>query len=130
DTVLLVRDRLGIKPLWFCRQDNCIRFSSEIRALVTPGDTKIDKDALSEYIGFGRMPAVGNIYNGIQSLPPGAWIKINSHGVVEQKKWWSSRNFTNIISGKPKEIAPQVKQLVTKAIEEHLISDVGIGSFL
>lgn len=130
DSLLLVRDRLGIKPLWYSINDSCLRFSSEVRALVSPENSKISSHALSEYIGFGRMPAVGPIYKGIQAVPSGNWIKVNSAGLVHQKSWWPSKEFPSLLSKRTDQAALPLKQLVTKAIEEHLISDVGVGSFL
>ncbi|WPP52896.1 asparagine synthase (glutamine-hydrolyzing) [Catalinimonas niigatensis] len=130
NSILLVRDRLGIKPLWYRYHGKRFIFSSEIRALLKPGESKLTEQALSEYIGFGRMPGIGAIFEGVEALPPGSWVKINESEGITKGNWWPNSSFT---IPKPKnrlECTQKVKQLVTRAIEEHLISDVGVGAFL
>lgn len=130
DSVLLVRDRLGIKPLWICHHEKAIRFSSEVRALSGMGESKLTVQALSEYVSFGRMPNTGEIFEGIKSIPPGSWLKIKNKENIEQGDWWPNNNFLPIKPKNNQECSLKIKQLVTTAIEEHLISDVGVGSFL
>lgn len=130
DSVLLVRDRLGIKPLWYRKEIGLIQFSSEIRTLIKPGATKLTKHALSEYVGFGRMPATGEIFESIQSLAPGGWIKIEKNSKITLGRWWPNSKINSPWPQNRPLCAKKVKELVTKSIEEHLISDVGIGSFL
>lgn len=130
DSILLVRDRLGIKPLWYRNRKKKFRFSSELRALIVQEEVKVSESALSEYVSFGRMPAEGEIIDGIQALPPGSWIKVKSNGTLTYGKWWPMVNLPHFSPRNRSGLAKQIKQIVTNAIEEHLISDVGIGSFL
>lgn len=130
DSVLLVRDRLGIKPLWVKHNERYIQFSSEISTLLVPGKASVTGQALSEYIAFGRMPEYGEVVEGIESVPPGSWLKIKTNGEVTKGKWWPRSSYTPLKPKSHKESSQQVKHLLTTAVEEHLISDVGIGSFL
>jgi asparagine synthase (glutamine-hydrolysing) len=134
DSVLLVRDRLGIKPLWYRQDSDSIQFSSEVRALLKPGKVQLTDTALSEYISFGRMPETGEIIKNIHSVSPGGWLKIEGSGLtngrITQGSWWPANKDFKTKAKKRKDCVSQVTKLVTTAIEEHLISDVGIGAFL
>lgn len=130
DSVLLVRDRLGIKPLWLKTDNKVHSFSSEIRPLIEQGGFMPSKAALSEYIGFGRMPASGEISSGLQPVRPGSWVKILPDGSMEKRVWWPTESFSYPKPKRQKDAIERVNQLVTTAIEEHLISDVGVGAFL
>ncbi len=129
-SLLLVRDRLGIKPLWYRCDDDRISFSSEVRPLLFPGDFELNVNAFCEYIGFGHLPNSGEIFDGIYSLPPGSWMKIWNKGETKKTTWWPNTKFPSLKTGSKQEYVKRVKTLVTTAIEEHLISDVGVGAFL
>ncbi|MEJ7738053.1 MAG: asparagine synthase (glutamine-hydrolyzing) [Chitinophagaceae bacterium] len=128
-SVLLVRDRLGIKPLWFRSQEKTFSFASEVRALLRPDESVPDRQALSEYLGFGRMPGNGEIFNGMHAISPGGWTRLSGNGHIEKGCWWNGRLTSPKVQGRI-ECVQQVNQLVTTAIKEHLISDVGVGAFL
>jgi asparagine synthase (glutamine-hydrolysing) len=129
-SLLLVRDRLGIKPLWVKSGNKSVSFSSEVRALVAGMKTDLTKEALSEYIGFGHMPGAGEIYEGVASMEPGSWMKVFANGKIEKGNWWGREKFITERPANRKDCVQSVKKLVTKAVEEHLISDVGVGAFL
>ncbi|HET7898048.1 MAG TPA: asparagine synthase (glutamine-hydrolyzing), partial [Flavisolibacter sp.] len=130
NSVLLVRDRLGIKPLWFKHTEDSFSFCSEIRPLLTPGKATFQKQALSEYIAFGRMPGDGEIIDGIESFSPGSWMKVFPNGTIEKGKWWPSSSIAAFTKSSKPDAVKRVRELVTTAVEEHLISDVGVGAFL
>ena len=70
DSLTLVRDRLGIKPLWVKTTGNSFSFASEVRALIKPGEFSPNKQFLNEYVGFGRIPSTGEIFDGVESVAP------------------------------------------------------------
>ncbi|MBC6609137.1 asparagine synthase (glutamine-hydrolyzing) [Hymenobacter sp. BT188] len=136
DSVLLVRDRMGIKPLWYRCQDTSIQFSSEIRVLLEAEKTQLTDAALSEYISFGRLPESGEIVAGVQPVSPGSWIKIKggegtcAHDRIAKGTWWpEAADFKPKLKNRQEWVA-EVNKLVSTAVEEHLISDVGVGAFL
>ena len=129
-SVLLVRDRLGIKPLWVKADKDALSFCSEVRPLLTDNESELTKEALSEYIAFGRLPGSGEIFEGIESVLPGSWMKIFADGTIEKGTWWGTEPFQSIRPKSSGECVELVHKLVEKAIEEHLISDVGVGAFL
>ena len=130
DTVLLVRDRFGIKPLWYRAESGSISFASEVRPLLKSGECMPTKAALAEYIGFGRMPASGELFTDLQAVPPGSWMKIHSNGIIDRHLWWTSAPTAAPQKQNHTLCARRVHQLLSTAIEEHLISDVGVGAFL
>ncbi len=130
DSILLIRDRLGIKPLWLQSTENYFRFGSEVRALLMKGEATPNKQFLNEYIGFGRVPSTGEIFSGVESVAPGAWVKLWPGGKTEKGYWWPDGMAVAANVRTRKGAAHRVNELVTAAIEEHLISDVGVGAFL
>lgn len=130
ESIFLVRDRLGIKPLWYHLNHTAFSFASEVRALLLGNECKLNRTALSEYVAYGRMPGTGEVLNGIQSLKPGEWLKVKPTGEITFDKWWPTPKQFILRETPPKKISQHVNVLVKHAIEEHLISDVGVGAFL
>lgn len=131
-TLFLARDRFGIKPLWIWDDDNVFRFASEVRALIQGKSVQLNPEALSEYIAFGHMPGTVANFNGVYSIPPGGWMKVHRNGKMETGLWWPGT--TDVVPSKTAiaqtDCIRQVRSLVTQSVEEHLLSDVGVGAFL
>ena len=130
NTLILARDRLGIKPLWVYADENVVRFSSEIRPLLSEDLLTLAKPALSEYIGFGRMPATSENFNGIVAVLPGSWQTIGPNGHRKLGIWWPGPEVSPKPTLNQQGAAEKVRSLLTKAVDEHLLSDVGVGTFL
>lgn len=130
DSILLVRDRFGMKPLWVKSDENYFSFSSEVRPLLNLSKSSLSISALSEYIGFGHLPAKGEVFEGIQAISPGGWMKLYGKDKKEEGLWWPNSSFSLPKIKNNVEWRLRVKQLVNRAVEEHLMSDVGIGVFL
>ncbi|MCW3115119.1 MAG: asparagine synthase, glutamine-hydrolyzing [Segetibacter sp.] len=129
--IYIVRDRVGIKPIWYRINDNSCSFSSELIPLLEEGEIAPSKVALSEYIAFGRMPGSGELYDRLQQVKPGEWVKLKANGQVEKGQWWpDSSSFQFPTRKRRNEYVERVNNLVTQAVHEHLISDVGVGAFL
>lgn len=131
-SLFLARDRFGIKPLWVRQNEQLFRFASEIRPLLPTDAIELSKDALSEYAAFGRMSGTAPNFAGIYALPPGTWLKVSRTGQVETGTWWPDETSflpvaqTNSHAG----WVQKVRTLLTQSVEEHLLSDVGVGAFL
>ncbi len=130
NSVLLVRDRLGIKPLWIKFSDKSIAFASEVRALLPPGKVDLNQRTLSEYLSFGHFSNNCEIVDGLFSIPPAGWMKIAADGNILKGNWWPVKKISTSEKSGKENYKNRVNILVTKSIEEHLISDVGIGAFL
>ncbi len=131
-TLLLARDRFGIKPLWIFQNEQKLCFASELRPLLPCVEPSLAEDAFGEYIAFGRMPDSTPGIDGICSIPPGSWLEINHSGHKTTGTWWpvtTTFHPTSTVKNRL-DAAQQVQTLITQAVEEHLLSDVGVGAFL
>lgn len=124
--LLVARDRAGIKPLYFSRNDSSISFSSEINPLVeiASGEIKPDPEQLPEFLRFGYLLGRNTGFSGIQRVLPGEAFVIDDNG-VSSFSFWSAQD-----AQKCDELPKKVEELLPTIISEQLISDVGAGLFL
>lgn len=137
-TLLLVRDRMGEKPLYYGYIDNKFCFASELKCLeaITTKSMPLNYTAVNEFIGRGYITGNRTIYEGIYKLYPGEMLCINSYlDILRQELYWSHREA--VLSGKKRyanvkleDAAIQLEQLLTKVIATQMLSDVPIGAFL
>lgn len=129
-SLLLARDRYGVKPLLYSRNANAFCFASEMKALLAyPIGRELDQTSVFHYLHLNYIPGPHSIFEGVQKLEPGHWMKVNSRQ-VEQGRWYSLPE--TVLEPLPSYENAQ-HQLVTKltaAVERRLISDVPLGSFL
>jgi asparagine synthase (glutamine-hydrolysing) len=129
--LLLVRDRLGVKPLVYGRlADGGIAFASEIDALrAHPGfDLGLDRAALSDYLACLYIPAPRTIHAGISKLPPGHWLRWRG-GEISIGEWWRPR-VVGDRSPTLDEAVEEVLPLLRQAVAARLVADVEVGCFL
>ena len=91
--VLLARDRLGIKPLYYALVDNVLYFASEVRSLLASGqiEPRLSQSALRSYLLFGSVVEPMTLVEGIYSLPPGHRLVISAaghHSSVRPEPYW------------------------------------------
>lgn len=127
--LFLARDRIGVKPLFFCKQEDRFIFSSEIKGILAAGVPAVaDINTVSELmlLGPGRTGGCG-VFKGIDELPPACFAYLQS-GELSITKYWRliQREHTDNID----QTAEKVRYLLTDAIERQLVSDVPIGTFL
>ncbi|MEF2146455.1 MAG: asparagine synthase (glutamine-hydrolyzing) [Desulfovibrionaceae bacterium] len=134
----LVRDRMGIKPLYYGRVGNAFAFASELKALKTlPGfDNPIDRDALCLYFRHNYIPAPYSIYKRIHKLEPGEILTLR-HGQIEPEleTYWSAREVwtngaLNPFAGNAVQAADELERLLLEAVSLRMIADVPLGAFL
>ena len=133
----LVRDRLGIKPLYYGRQDNVFLFTSELKALRAHPAFKprISPEAVAAYLRLGYVPAPLSIFEGISKLPPGHILTIDESGREQLDCYWNVRE--KAIAGQAaldprsdEEIIDDVADLLTDAVGRRMVADVPVGAFL
>lgn len=128
-TLLLARDRLGIKPLYYTLQNGVFYFASEIKALLAVGVKKeIDPQALWDYLSCNFVPGPRTIFKNIYKLPAGCLLKYEG-GKIEKKKYWDLPKET-IKARNQKELIKQLREHLEDAVKSHLVSDVPVGAFL
>jgi asparagine synthase (glutamine-hydrolysing) len=124
--LFLARDRLGIKPLYYTASVGGVRAGSEVR-LLAPASAKIKPEAVSAYLQWGACPEGELIYSGIQALPAGHAMTISSDGEIKTWRYWPARKTFALF---PDNVPARLRALIDNAVEEHLLSDVPVASFL
>jgi asparagine synthase (glutamine-hydrolysing) len=130
--LFIARDRLGIKPMYFTHAGGDFVFGSEIKAILMHPEVqrKVDTIALSQYLSLKYIPAPRTLFDGIESLEPGHWLKVRNGKVVQKQRYWDL-NFE-----KPQrflsepEYVEQLLALLRETLGLHLRSDVPFGAFL
>ncbi|MEY2519939.1 MAG: hypothetical protein QOF24_1698 [Verrucomicrobiota bacterium] len=126
DELFLARDRLGIKPLYYTANASGMRAASEVRMLGSES-AGITPEAVSAYLQWGACPEGLLIQPGIEALPAGHAMTIAADGQMKTWRYWPSRN---AFVSSPDEVVPRLRGLIETAVEEHLLSDVPVASFL
>jgi len=136
-TLSLVRDRLGIKPLYYGRFGTTLLFGSELKALVThPAFQKeIDRNSLALFLRHGYIPSPYTIYKGVRKLPPGHSLTLtSSDDNIDSAPYWSAKSFvdakTDIDELSDDETITQLETLLRDAVHLQMVSDVPLGAFL
>jgi asparagine synthase (glutamine-hydrolysing) len=133
-TVLLVRDRMGVKPLYYMYTPQTLAFASEIRAITdVPGfPTTIDEKALAIYFKMGMVPHWSSIYPGVLKVPPGTWIRFNldDFDPVEPTRYWDLPDVAEDDSKSEDEWLDEIDSTLLDATRLRLRADVPIGIFL
>ena len=129
EEILAVRDMFGVKPLYYTIYNNDIFIASEIKSILKyTKEAIINKDGICELLGMGPSHSKGKtIYKGIYELPPGHYLRYSKKGleIVEYYKLPVYKYKKTY-----KETVNDIHDLLSKAINNQMISDVGISSFL
>jgi asparagine synthase (glutamine-hydrolysing) len=125
--LLLARDRLGIKPLYYQLLPDGIAFASELKALLVLGKPQIDPSAVRDYLFHGYVPAPKTIYRGIAKLPAGHTLTWQSGRVTIERYWNPS---TAILERSAGDLVSELDTLLRDVIPAHTLSDVPVGVFL
>ena len=127
--LVLARDRLGIKPLYYHRQEGRVAFASEIKGILADPTVprKLNFSALADYLTFQNVFGDKTFFEGIQSLPPGH-ILIAEDGRLEIRRYWNLEFRAEIES--EDEAVRRFRELLDESVEMQLMSDVPLGSHL
>ncbi|HEX8078006.1 MAG TPA: asparagine synthase (glutamine-hydrolyzing) [Chthoniobacterales bacterium] len=124
--LFLGRDRLGQKPLYYVCEKGRLRAASEIKVLVNE-PAAIGSRALSGYLQWGACPESALLFEHVHSLPAGHAMTISSDGEITTWQYWPGKP---AFSSSTDNVVPRLRALIDKAVEEHLLSDVPVASFL
>jgi len=129
--LLLVRDRLGIKPLYYTERRDSLVFASEAKALFQHPDVKaeVDFDALDLYLSLRYVPGPDTLFRGVKKLPPGHLL-IRENGRSEIRRYWELvlGDFQPAVN--LDEAVEEFGVLLRDTVRAHLISDVPVGVLL
>lgn len=135
----LVRDRLGIKPLYYSQNGKQLVFGSQPKALRAAGNWTADiaGEAITAFLRFGYVPAPLSIHRGVAKLSPGTILKFDANGVCSLARYWDIRQVaidgltvrSHSVLG-DREAEDQLDRLLRDAVRLRMISDVPLGAFL
>ncbi|MFC1798234.1 asparagine synthase (glutamine-hydrolyzing) [Thermodesulfobacteriota bacterium] len=135
NTLFLSRDRFGKKPLFYTLQNRTFAFASELNALIQHShiQSSISKRSLKKYFAYGYIPAPNSLYERINKLPGGFNLIFNPNDLsLKTYKYWDFvlEPFGTIPKNPEEEWGEQLRDLLRKAVERRLMSDVSLGVFL
>ncbi len=127
----LIRDRYGIKPLFYQRDQDHFRFASEIKALVADPRVprKVSLQAMHDFLTFDYVPGPQTAFEGIQELPPGHWMSIRRDGETRLERYWDLP-FETDEALREAQVVERARELMDQAVRRRLVADVPLGVLL
>jgi asparagine synthase (glutamine-hydrolysing) len=131
--LVLARDRVGKKPLYYWSDARRFVFGSEIKALLAAGvPAEFDDSGLAEYVAYGYVPTPRTLFRGIRKMPPSSTMVIDASGVHAPQAYWDLR-YPDAGDVRPmtlEEGAERVRDTLTAAVKKRLVADVPLGVLL
>ncbi len=130
--IYLIRDRVGIKPLYYSFIKDTLAWGSELKSLQyfhKNNSLDIDKTALYDFLTYNYIPEPKTPYKNVYKLEPGSYLRFNLRsGSLSINKYWSlSVKFNN---SNLSECADKIRNIIDESVSSHLVSDVPVGFFL
>jgi asparagine synthase (glutamine-hydrolysing) len=131
ERLYLVRDHLGVKPLYYTTENGRLIFGSEIKAILASNQyqTEIDWQSVSDYFSFLYVPAPQTVFRGIRQLPPAHYLEydLRKRSVVRIEEYW---RVGGSVSDDEVALSHDLRALMTDAVKKQMVSDVPLGAFL
>ncbi len=130
-SMYIVRDRIGVKPLYVHDDGRQLTFASEIKSILKAGMPKpaMDKEALHHYLSFNYVPAPYTMYEGIKHLMPGHAMKVTRDG-SETWRWWNLADVQPVHGRSEADWIEEFNAIIDDAVRLRLRCDVPFGAFL
>src|SRR5258706_3741693 len=128
--LLVVRDRLGIKSMYWARVGDTLLFASEIKSILASGiiEPRVCEDALPEMLGTRYVSGSGTLFQNIQKLLPGHQLAFHRGGVRIREYWDVPTN--RLLPSEQQDVVPRFRALLRESVRLRLMSDVPLGMFL
>lgn len=128
--LLLARDRIGIKPLFYGLGKHGIVFGSEIKCIQASGLVELDIEAtaIADLFTFFYIPGPKTIHRNVYSLNPGSFLRINKDGLI-QRQYWDLKEGQLVLASE-REYEERLLAILRESVQSHLLSDVPVGAFL
>ena len=131
--LFLARDRFGIKPLYYGLIDQQFYFASELKAIIKglPSRPEPAEDAIADFLVYRYVPSPKTIWKGLKKLPPAHFLDIRFDSSMQwpvAQRYWQLPNHTNAVGFQ--EAVQTTGEMICESVEQHLQSDVPVGSFL
>jgi asparagine synthase (glutamine-hydrolysing) len=132
EQLTLVRDRIGVKPLYFYHKAGRFIFASEIKAIlqhpaVTPD---VDEESLYHYLTFLTTPAPSTLFRDIQKIPAGHMLVVSRDGTISLKQYWDALPPAELDARSDEEHKAEILRLLRDSIAKRMMADVPFGVFL
>ena len=129
--LLLVRDRLGKKPLHYALDNGTLYFASEMKSILTmrPDLATVNRQALLQYMYFGYIPDPATAFEPIQKLPPGHWLEFEK-GETRVRQYWDLPQYGTYDPSSEEGLLEELEQRLAEAVRIRLIADVPLGAML
>jgi asparagine synthase (glutamine-hydrolysing) len=130
--LLLARDRLGIKPLYYAVADDELLFASEIKAILAAGSIRpaFNEAILPEFLATRYVAGEETFFRGIRKLLPGRTLTWSMDKGLRQRRYWELPVDTDEAAGSLRQEAEEIRERLSSTIRSHLMSDVPLGLFL
>ena len=127
--LVLARDPLGIKPLFYTERGDGVVFASELKSIVSAigGELTIDPGTLVASMLYYWVPEQRCAIQGVHKLPAGSWARIKPGGRLEVRQYWRIQDVAAAAAGQP---VPDLRSVIEESVRAHLIADVPVSSFL
>jgi asparagine synthase (glutamine-hydrolysing) len=135
-TLFLVRDRLGVKPLYYCAGPHGVLFGSEVKAILQhpAAPRELDEEAFADYLTFGFTPPPRTMFGGISKLGAGEWLMVTDGGQIERRAWWDPMPPPGVSQAvaemSEQEMVIEVRARLRDSVRRRMMSDVPFGVFL
>lgn len=130
-SLVVARDRMGIKPLYYFEDQGTLVFSSELRALLasTYPPRRMNRNALADFLRYQTVHGPETMIEGVFTLPPGHYILV-TESELKLTEWWSLPQAVSPVFAPRKEVLTQVRDTLLSSVELRMRSDVDFGAFL
>lgn len=129
--LFLARDRVGIKPLYYCQTAGALWFASEFKSIIADPavSREINLPAIRTFLSFNYIPGEETLFSSILKLRPGHWL-IVENGRVTQRQYWDLRFTLDRWAMSFDDAAEELRSLLGQAVRDHMIADVPVGVLL
>jgi len=129
--LLIARDRVGIKPLYYTQTKDALLFASEIKSILL--DPSVPRDvnpqAIDRFLTFFYLPGAETLLRGIQKLEPGHLLSLEG-GRIQIRKYWDLQFAETPVNGSFTAVKEELVELLRETVRDHMISDVPVGILL
>ena len=129
--LMLARDRVGKKPLFYCELPGSLSFASELRALLVNPEVprEIDREAIDAYLAYGYVPAPMSAFAGVRKLRPASTL-LYREGATSIERYWRL-NYSRKRAPQPaREVHGEIRDTIRRAVSRRMVADVPTGAFL
>lgn len=135
-TILLARDRFGMKPMYYCMQEGVLLFASEVKAFRPWLPLDVDRFSVGAYLlGFGGPTSGATMYAGVQALRPGDLLRVRRGGELQPgtffrlDSFWDAETAALLEHTPARRLVDMMEQRLLEAVESHQFADVPVGAF-